>query len=130
MRPLLIVLVALLGVSSLALARKDVSDAKALITGAGGRYTLAVTNTGIKSIRCMTFRPSYPVELVLREPSDPNVLTAQPNLDPGHTWRVVFRTKRPYPRGAGGMLTLNNPSYTDTCVMPGRKVRVVGPPKR
>lgn len=115
-----------------------VSDATAVVSGAGGRYLLSITNTGSESIRCITFRPAYPVEL--REPTRDffdetvsggprlNMLTAEPNIASGRTWRVLFRTKRPYPRGAGGgSLSLNNPSFRDVCVFPGRKVDVTGP---
>jgi hypothetical protein len=53
--------------------------------------------------------------------------TAGPN--PGKTSRTRFRTRRPYPAQAGGQLQLNNPSFGETCVFPGRTIRVSGPRK-
>jgi hypothetical protein len=112
-----------------------VSDATATLTRSHGRYVLSVTNIGRAPIDCLRFRPAYPVVLRsaegLRGASPPtlsfNVITAAPYLSKGGSWHVALETSGAFPRGVGGTLSLNNPSYRDTCVFPGREIPVIGP---
>ena len=100
------------------------------MTGSAKRYVLTVTNTGALPIRCMQFRPKYGVEIIATDGLSlvrNTIAAAGPS--PGETSRTHFRTRRPYPARAGGELTLNNPSFKEACFLPGRRIRVTGPPK-
>jgi len=123
-------LAGLAGVGSVGTAGRPASDATAVVSGHGTSYVLTVTNTGVLPISCMRFRPRYGVQITSTdgESLERNTIgTAGP--DPGKTSRTRFRTKRPYPARTGGELQLNNPSFKNTCVFPGRTVRVTGPAK-
>lgn len=120
----------LLAAGSVSVAARPASDATAVLTGSGKRYVLTVTNTGALPISCMRFRPKYGVQIASTDGSslERNTIgTTGPY--PGETSRTRFRTRRPYPTRAGGELQLSNPSFKDTCVFPGRTIRVTGPAK-
>jgi hypothetical protein len=111
-------------------AARAPSDATAVISGSGTRYVLTVTNTGALPISCMRFRPKYGVRIVGTDGSSLERNTiGMTGPYPGETSRTRFRTVRPYPARAGGELTLNNPSFKETCFFPGRRIRATGPAK-